>query len=39
MIVGGSWGVWGGGGGNVNYFKSAHHLIRTRGNKEHPGNF
>ena len=27
------------GGGNVNYYKSVHHLIPTRGNKGHPANF
>ena len=26
-------------GGNVNYNKSVHHPIPTRGNKEHLGNF
>ena len=26
-------------GGNVNYYKSVHHPIPTRGNREHPGNF
>ena len=26
-------------GGNVNYCKSVHHSIPTRGNREHPGNF
>ena len=26
-------------GGNINYYKSVHHPITTRGNKEHPGNF
>ena len=26
-------------GGNVNYYKSVHHPIPTRGNMEHPGNF
>ena len=26
-------------GGNVNYYKSVHHPIRTRGNREHRGNF
>ena len=26
-------------GGNVNYYKSAHHPIPTRENREHPGNF
>ena len=26
-------------GGNVSYYKSAHHGISTRGNREHPGNF
>ena len=26
-------------GGNVNYYKSVHHSIPTRGNREHPGNF
>ena len=25
--------------GNVNYYKSVHHPISTRGNREHPGNF
>ena len=25
--------------GNVNYYKSVHHPILTRGNKEHPGIF
>ena len=24
---------------NVNYYKSVHHPIPTRGNREHPGNF
>ena len=27
------------GGGNVNYYKSAHHPIPTQGNREHPSNF
>ena len=26
-------------GGNVNYYKSVHHPIPTRGKREHPGNF
>ena len=26
-------------GGNVNYYKSVHHPIPTRGNKEHPAIF
>ena len=26
-------------GGNVNFYKSVHHPIPTRGNREHPGNF
>ena len=26
-------------GSNVNYYKSVHHPIPTRGNREHPGNF
>ena len=26
-------------GGNVSYYKSVHHPIPTRGNREHPGNF
>ena len=26
-------------GGNVNYYKSVHHRIPIRGNREHPGNF
>ena len=26
-------------GGNVNYYKSVHHAIPTRGNRERPGNF
>ena len=26
-------------GGNVNYYKSVHHPIPTRENREHPGNF
>ena len=26
-------------GGNVNYYKSVHHPIPTRGNMEHPSNF
>ena len=26
-------------GGNLNYCKVVHHLIPTRGNREHPGNF
>ena len=25
--------------GNVNYYKSVHQPIPTRGNREHPGNF
>ena len=25
-------------GGNINYYKSAHHHIPTRENREHPGN-
>ena len=25
--------------GNVNYYKSVHHLIPTNENKKHPGNF
>ena len=25
--------------GNVNYYKIIHHLIPTRGNRKHPGNF
>ena len=25
--------------GNVNYYKSVHHLIPTHENKKHPGNF
>ena len=28
-----------GGGSNVNYYKTVHHLIPTQGNREHPGNF
>ena len=28
-----------GGGRNVNYYKSAHHPIRTQGNRENSGNF
>ena len=26
-------------GGNVNYYKSVHHLILTQENREHPSNF
>ena len=26
-------------GGNVNHYKSVHHPIPTRENREHPGNF
>ena len=26
-------------GGNVNYYKSVHHPISTRENREHPSNF
>ena len=26
-------------GGNVNYYKSVHHSIPTRGSREYPGNF
>ena len=26
-------------GGNVNYYKSVHHPVPTRGNREHHGNF
>ena len=26
-------------GGNVNYYKSVHHPISTRGNRKYPGNF
>ena len=26
-------------GGNVNYYKSVHHPITARENREHPGNF
>ena len=29
----------GGGGGNVNYYKSVHSPIPTSGNREHSGNF
>ena len=25
--------------GNVNYYKSVHHPVPTRGNREHPGDF
>ena len=28
-----------GGGGNADYYKSAHHPIPTQGNRENPGNF
>ena len=28
-----------GGGGNVNYYQSAHHPVPAQGNREHPGNF